>query len=359
MKRVGYLYEKLISDENLTLAICEVNRAHKYYKHHRINHTVERIQNHIEEYVVKLRKVIEQGFEQSECRKFDRYDKAACKWRTISEPRLFPDQYVHHALIQVLEPVFMRGMDDFCCGSVKGRGIHYGVKALKKWNKNDVKGTKYCAELDIKHFYQNIQPKYVMDRLRQLVKDPKVLDLAERTLKGGVNIGSYTSQWYANVLLQPLDHLIRECGLKVTHYLRYIDNFTLYSSNKRELHKAVNIIRDWLNKHGLDLKDNWQVFKTAGRYPSALGYRYGHGYTLLRKKNLYRLKRQFAAFYRLRREHKKIPFSMASGLISRIGQLKHCNCARIYKEIVKPFTVKNVKAVIRAYSKAQLQICVA
>ena len=65
----------------------------------------------------------------------------------------------------------MRGMDDFCCGSIRGRGTIYGVKAIKKWMKNDKSGTRWCAELDIYHFYEQLSAEVVMDRMRELIKD--------------------------------------------------------------------------------------------------------------------------------------------------------------------------------------------
>lgn len=177
MKRAKDLYPKLISDENLRLAILTVNATHKWHPHHRPNKTVLRVEADIDGYVEKLREIIVNGYDAAPPRIARRWDKSAGKWRDISEPRLWPDQYVHHAVIQVLEPVLMRGMDKFCCGSIKGRGIHYGVKAIKKWMRTDPKGTKYAEELDIHHFYDSLTIETVMARLRRLVKDRRMLDV--------------------------------------------------------------------------------------------------------------------------------------------------------------------------------------
>ena len=87
------------------------------------------------------------------------------------------DQYVHHALIQVLQPVFMRGMDYYCCGSIRDRGPHHARKAIEIWMDKDPRGTKYEFCGDIRHFYDSLQPEVVMDRMRQLIKDRRVLDL--------------------------------------------------------------------------------------------------------------------------------------------------------------------------------------
>ena len=98
--------------------------------------------------------------------------------------------------------------------------------------KNDPKGTRYCLELDIHHFYDSLQPAVAIERVKEIVKDRRVIDLAERCTRDGILIGAYCSQWFANTTLQPLDQLIRASGL-CKHYLRYMDNFTIYGPNKR------------------------------------------------------------------------------------------------------------------------------
>lgn len=176
MKRVKNIYQALISDENLRKAIAEVNASHRWRQHHRPNKVVAWIEADIDKRVAELREIINNGFVPAPAKVKRRWDKSACKWRDIHEPKLYPDQYIHHALIQAIQPVLMRGMDNWCCGSIQGRGIHYGMRAIKKWMRTDPKGTKYCAELDIRHYYNNLKPEIVLDRMRELIKDGRVLD---------------------------------------------------------------------------------------------------------------------------------------------------------------------------------------
>ena len=353
MKRVKNLYPQLISDDNLKRALLEVNATHRWLPKHKPNKTVAWVESDMEQRVIELREIIVNGFEPQPIIKKRRYDKSAGKWRDICEPVLWPDQYVHHALIQVLEPVMMRGMDRYCCGSIRQRGIHYGMKAIKKWMKEDPKGTKWCLELDIHHFYDSLQPEIVMARLRELVKDHQVLDLVERVIADGVQIGVYCSQWFANTTLQPLDHLIREGGFGVKHYLRYMDNFTIFSSNKRKLRKLFYAIQKWLAEHNLGIKDNWQIYLTSIRQPVALVYRFGHGYTMLKKRNLLRLKRQLNRYYYKKRHHRRISMRFASGLLSRLGQLNHCNSTQVMKRIYRGRVQKDLKTVVRRYSRRE------
>lgn len=371
MKRVNNKYPEMISDANIELAIRNVNKTHRWLPGHRPNETVQWVEEDIPARVKELRQIIEDGFVPYPMKKKRRWDKSAGKWRDVCEPRLWPDQYVHHILIQVLEPVFMRGMDKYCCGSIKKRGIHYGMKYMKRWMKEPSKETRYCLELDIYHFYDSLTPEVVMRRLRQLIKDHRVLDLCERILTQGVAIGVYCSQWFANVVLQPLDHLIRECGAGISYSLRYMDNFTIFASAKRKLKKVFRIISQWLGQNDLKVKENWQIFPTKPslkavanakrrgkdpkvRIPTALGYRYGYGYTLLRKRNFLRLKRQLGRYYYKKRKGRPTSMKLAAGLMSRIGQLKHCNHVNAYKHMnYEPKTQRALKNVVREYQRKE------
>lgn len=375
MKRVNNLYPILISDENIAKAISDVNSTHKFL-HGKPNRTVLWVEITKEERIKELREIIENGFVPSPSRHIRRYDHSAGKWRDIYEPKLWPDQYIHHMVVQVFQPIMMRGMDYWCCGSIKRRGTQRGIRGIRRWMDNDLKNTKYVLECDIYHFYESLQPEVVMARMRQLVKDEKVLDVLYRLVSGGILIGAYFSQWVANTVLQPLDHLIRE-QLHIPHYVRYMDNLTLFSRNKKDLHKAVNAIEEWLKTINLHLKGNWQVYSTVfrrttsikrigmteeqrrRRHPrmvNAMGYMFAHGYVLVRKKNLLRLKRQLSRTYRRLELGQPIGFRTAAGLISRIGQLTHCCSRNIWVKYIKPGLLKQLKDIVRTEMRRRKEV---
>lgn len=366
MKRVDNLFAQLISDGNLSRAVTEVNSTHRWITHHRPNACTAWVEETREERIAQLRQIITRGFEPKPPKITRRWDVNARKWRTVSEPAQWPDQYVHHALIQVLQPVLMRGMDFYCCGSIRGKGPHHERKAIEHWAEHDRKGTKYELTADIFHFYDSLQPAVVMTRMRQLIKDSKVLGLIWRIVKNGVLIGAYTSQWFANTVLQPLDQLIRQSGLS-RHYARYMDNITVFGPNKRSLHKLKELMVGWLESHGLRLKGDWQIFpvpraepkkklqpprkgyeRPKGRLPDAVGYRYGRGYTLPRKHSLLRIKRALARYRKRRGQGRRIPAGAAASLISRLGQLKHCNNYNLYRMLFDGERIlRELKAIIR------------
>ena len=191
-----------------------------------------------------------------------------------------------------------------------------------------------------------------MNRCKQLIKDGRMLSVIECVLKAGIMIGCYFSQWFANVILQPLDHAIRENpDFRVTHYIRYMDNFTIFSPNKRKLRRVIEFIARWLEEHDLKLKDNWQLFPVGKRLPSALGYRFGRGYTLVRKKNLLKLKRKLAKFKKKYENGRNITAKEASGIISRLGQLVHCNSFRLKNKLLNKGELKILKDIVRKEQK--------
>lgn len=363
MKRVDNLWNKIISNGNLLQAIEEVNKSHRWSAPGKPNKTVIKIDLQKPEYIVKLREVISDYIQHPTTKKH-RWDVNAKKWRDIEEPRLWPDQYVHHALIQVIEPILMRGMDRWTCGSIPGRGAIDGVKVIKKWMKS-TKHTRWCAECDIRHFYDTLSPEIVMDRMRRLIKDARTLDLIWRIIKDGIKIGFYTSQWFGNAALQPLDQMIRDKGIHRS--IRYLDNFTMFSNRKKVLQRVIRAIDKWLHNHGMQLKENWQVFKIKNkipreqtksgmtrvrdRLPNALGYRFGRGFTILRKNGLLNIKRQVARFHKKMVRGSYIPVKQCQGMLSRLGRLRHCNHVHIYERYVPAGTQKLAKGIIQKHGK--------
>lgn len=140
-------------------------------------------------------------------------------------------------------PHIMRSMDRYCIASVPGRGNSYGVKALKKWMKNDVEGTKYCCECDIYHCFEELDPPYVIEALKRVFKDTETLWLCDAIMEYGVLIGAFFSAWFLHLTLQPLDLMIHQKQYGVSHYVRQMDNFTIFGSNKRKLRRLLEDIK--------------------------------------------------------------------------------------------------------------------
>lgn len=248
-------------------------------------------------------------------------------------------------------------MYEYCCASVKNRGVHYAIRYIKKILVRDRKNTKYCLQLDIKKFYQSIDKNILKDKLRYIIKDRQTLILLDTIIDScedeGLPIGNFTSQHFANFFLQNLDHYIKE-KLKVKYYIRYMDDLLLFGANKKKLHIIKNNIIEYLKKEKLEVKNNWKLFKTDSRPVDFIGFRFYRGHTTLRRGNFLRSKR------RIKRISKKkiLSYKDASAVISYYGIMKHTNSFKMKKNYVYPFIkIKKCKGVIRnenrKYSRAR------
>lgn len=349
MKTEKNIYIKIIDKNNICKAIQNASKGKKSRSN------VKKILDNIYFYVdviyeqLKSKTYIPNKYEEKIIQ-----DGVRKKERIIYKPRFFPDQIIHWALMQQIEDIIKRGMYEYCCGSVKNRGILYGVKYLKKILVRDRKNTKYCLKLDIKKFYPSINQSILKRKFRKIIKDRDTLDLIDLIVDSaeqGVPIGNYTSQWFANFYLQNLDHYIKE-QLKVPYYIRYMDDMVLFYKNKKELHKIKNKIEEFLKQEDLKLKENWQLFKMDSRPLDFLGYRFYRGYTTLRKSNFLRIKRRYKKIYKKR----KLTYKDASASLSYYGWLKHCNSYNFNQKYVKPYIDLNkCKGVIKNASGKQFK----
>lgn len=225
MKRVGNIYNNLLKKENIRKSILLASKGK------RNRNGVKKIVENISYYVDDIYNMLqERSYIPSKYVKMLIHDGTRKKERIIYKPQFYPDQIIHWCLMQEIQPILERGMYEFCCASVPGKGIHFGSKYIKKILVNDRKNTKYCLKLDVKKFYPSIDKDIMKRKFRRIIKDGDVLDLIDKIIDSGetgLPIGNYTSQWFANFYLQDLDHFIKE-QLHIKYYIRYMDGATRF-----------------------------------------------------------------------------------------------------------------------------------
>ena len=350
MKRVGYIYEKICSIDNIKRAILKASEC----KRSRPN--VKKILDDMDGYARKIQSMLKNhSYVPSPYRVSVIHDNCAGKDRTIYKPKFYPDQIIHWSLMLQLQAPIMRGMYAWSCGSIPGRGVHYCKKHIEKIIRQDHKNTKYCLKMDISKFYPSINKDLLKTSFRSLIKDGEALWLIDTIIDSsevGIPIGNYTSQWFANWYLQSLDHYIKEV-LHVKHYYRYVDDMVLFGRNKKELHKVHKAIEQYLNDcKSLTIKGNWQVFRFDKRGLDFLGFRFFRTRTVLRKRNALKLRRI------VRKTSKKTHISAhtAMRVMSYLGWLKHCNSENFYNKYIKPYVnIKILKEVISNESRVHNQ----
>ena len=347
MKRVGYLYKEICSIKNIQRAITNASKGKKNRR------VVRNIIEHRDEAAEAIRALlISKEYKPKPYREFVIKDGPSKKERTIFCPAFYPDQIIHWAVMQVIEPVLMKGMYEFSCGSIPGRGMRYGQRYIERWLRRDRKNTKYCLKLDIKKYYPHINKTVLKRKFRDKIKDTEALWLIDSIIDShaeGLPIGNYTSQWWANFYLEELDHYIKEV-LHIKYYLRYMDDMVLFGRNKKELHRARKLIAEFISHMSLTLKENWQVFKVDARPVDLLGFRFYRDRTTLRRRNALRIRRRVKKAYR----KGKVTVADARAILSYLGWIKHSNSRRFFAVYIKPYiNIRKLKEVVSNESRKQ------
>ena len=179
----------------------------------------------------------------------------------------FADRIVHHALVNVIEPVFERRFIADSYANRVGKGTHRAVGRAQALAKR----YRYVLRLDIVKHFPSIDHAILIDMLGKSLRDRSVLDLASCIIASGdgidaqsqapvwfegddllaacrprgLPIGNLTSQFWSNCYLHPLDQFIkRQLGCRA--YVRYVDDMALFASSKAELWRWKRSIVDFL-----------------------------------------------------------------------------------------------------------------
>ena len=215
MKRYKNLWDKFVSMENLNLAAKKAVKSKKNKK------LVKYFLKHQEELLRKLQDDLMTG----------RFRTSEYVVRTIYEPKkrniyilpLYPDHVVHHAIINVVGPIWQAGFvkDSFAC--IPGRGLHSASSHVMRF----VRKYKYVLQCDVRKFYPSINHEIMFDIIKRKICDDRLLNVLRDVIYsvGGetnLPIGNLTSQWMGNVYLNKMDHFIKEV-LRCHAYVRYCD----------------------------------------------------------------------------------------------------------------------------------------
>lgn len=241
----------------------------------------------------------------------------------------FRDRVVQWAIMQVLEPVWTPQFTSDTHACIRGRGIHSLLRQLRTDLRRDPDGTRYCLKIDVRKFYPSIDHGILKQVIRRKLKDPDVLWLLDGIIDSasGVPVGNYISQYFANLYLSELDHLLKE-DVGVRYYYRYADDIVLLSDSKEYLSGVLVYINHYLNDSRLlTLKSNFQIYPVESRGIDFVGYVTYHTHCLARKRNKQGLCRELAALRKKGLPDEEIRLRVAS----RMGFMKHCDSNHLLK----------------------------
>ena len=323
MKRINNLFEKVVTKDNLFLAYQKARKGKSGQYGVRIFE--KNVERNIDQIYDKL---ISGTYRTSEYSIFRIYEP---KEREIF--RLpFKDRIIHHAIMNILEPIWVSVFISHSYSCIKGKGIHSVLKAIKH-DLNDVENSQYCLKLDIKKFYPSIDHDILKSIIRKKIKDTRLLKLLDEIIDSveGVPIGNYLSQFFANLYLSYFDHYLKE-EKKVKYYYRYADDMVILAPNKPYLHALLVDMNDYLtNQLNLQIKGNYQVFPTDVRGIDFVGYVFRHTHILMRKTIKVRFCRKAAKLNKKDLDTKQYKMQIAPHL----GWAKHCDSKNLIKKIIK------------------------
>ena len=242
---MGEQFKELISFNNL----------HKSYRLARNNKryrvSILKFSSRLEENLISLQQeLMSKTYIHGEYKEFVVTDS---KPRIIHAPN-FKDRVVHHAFCEIVESGFDRSFiyDSYACRFDKGthtafRRVEHFLRSIRSEFAGCI---PYCLKCDISKYFKNVNQDILLDILSKKIGDEEVFDLARkivRSFRDGIPIGNLTSQLFANIYLNELDHFVKR-ELKERYYIRYMDDFLILGTDKRHLAVQKERIREFLRE---------------------------------------------------------------------------------------------------------------
>ena len=278
MQRIGKLYKELYSFSNLLLAHKKAKRG------------TQTLQS--KEFCFYLEPAL---LELSQQLKNHAYQPDPYKYFTIFEPKervisvaSFRDRIVHHALVNILEPIFEKSFIYHSYATRKNKGTHKAVYQAQ----NYLRQNTWYLKCDIQKYFDNVNHNILLGQLGQKIKDREMINLIRKILKNaggqkGLPIGNLTSQFFANVYLNAFDHFVKE-KLSQKYYIRYMDDFVVFSEHKTELIGLLGQFKDYLHGLHLLIKPKSTLINSKHHGLPFLGTRIFPGLVRIKRENLKR-----------------------------------------------------------------------
>ena len=362
MKRIGDIYQRICSFENLYQAYLEARKAKRY------RHEVLRFSANLEENLLDLQRELQtKTYQIGEYHKF-----------IISEPKKrlimalqFRDRVVQWAVCRQLNPIFDRQYiaDSYACR--KGKGTHAALDRLGYWLRQTHRkpGEWYCLKMDITKYFYRVDHETLIQILRRKIKDKDLLwllegivncdgeafglpldaDIAqnpreERLEECGMPIGNLTSQMFANLYLNELDQFVKN-ELREHFYIRYMDDMLILGNDKKQLREDLRRIEEFLATH-LKLKLNGKTSIRPVRCGiEFVGFRNWPTHRKLRKSSAKKMKRGLKHIQKAYAEG-KISFEEAKpSIMSYFGVFRHFNSHNLAQRITETFVLRRASPV--------------
>ena len=166
------------------------------------------------------------------------------------------DRLIQQAILQVLTPVFDPGFSESSYGFRPGRSAHGAAKQVQRIIR---RGYRFAVDMDLSKFFDRCQHDVLMSRVSRKVRDERMLQLIGRYLRAGVMVegvlhasdegtpqGGPASPFLANILLDDLDKELERRGLP---FVRYADDFVIFTRSRRAAERVFRSVNRYLTQH--------------------------------------------------------------------------------------------------------------
>jgi len=343
MKRYGNLYSEIINFENILLSSRQAQKGKRF------RDNVLDFNYHLETELIRLQKQLtDKTYQPGAYRTFCLTNP---KSRLISAAP-YRDRVIHHALCNIIVPIFERTFVADSYANRLGFGTH---RALNKFT-HFARNSRYVLQCDIRKYFPSIDHIILKELIRRKIKCADTLWLIDTIIdnsneqeividyfpgddlltpvsrRRGLPIGNLTSQFFSNIMLNNFDHFVKE-QLKISKYVRYVDDFALFSDDRKLLANARLAIEEYLTKLRLKIHPvKSQLFETKIG-ASFLGFRVFSDRIRVRNSNLHqarrRLKRLQIDYAQGRIELNQVTQSIRSW----IAHLEHGDTWQLRKQI--------------------------
>ena len=275
-----------------------------------------------------------------------RYRPGAYHYFEIFEPKRrvvaaapFRDRVVHHAICRVIEPIWERRFisDSYACRS--GKGTHAGMRRALSLAKTH----PWALCCDIQRYFPSISRGVLLNTICRVIADPQLIDLVQLILEShaenevreraepgemlgrGLPIGNLTSQFFANVMLDPFDHFVTDV-LRPGGYVRYMDDFLLFGESRDQLREMGKQARERLASLELQIHpDKYRLVRTRDGV-DFVGFRvFADGGIRLREKSLKNFRRRYRRLLAGVRSRRTKPAAVTASVKSWAAHAGHAH----------------------------------